>query len=78
MKPPDIDNMSDTTSQTTAPTPEEVQDVLLSCRYGELEEVTAFVERYGKEAIVKARDDRGNTALHMCCGNGHVGEYLYV
>lgn len=60
---------------TNTPSDEEVQDFLLSCRYGELDEVKAFVERYGKEAVVSARDDRGNTALHMCCGNGHVGEF---
>lgn len=59
---------------TTTPTPEQIEDLLLSCRYGELEEVKVFVERFGAEAVVKARDDRGNTAVHMCCGNGHVGE----
>jgi ankyrin repeat protein len=58
---------------TTTPTQEEVEDFLLSCRYGELEEVTAFVEKFGAEAVVDARDDRGNSAVHMCCGNGHVG-----
>jgi hypothetical protein len=55
------------------PTEEEVEDVLLSCRYGELEEVKGFVEQYGWDALASARDDRGNTALHMCCGNGHAG-----
>lgn len=61
---------------TTTPTPtrEEVDEFLLSCRYGELEEVTAFVEKFGAEAVAGARDDRGNTAVHMCAGNGHVGE----
>ena len=64
-------------SNTTAtPSPEEVDDFLLSCRYGELEEVTAFVEKFGAEAVVNARDDRGNTAVHMCSGNGHVGKLL--
>ena len=57
----------------TKPTAEEIEDVLLSCRYGELEEVKAFAEQYGWDALSTARDDRGNSVLHMCCGNGHVG-----
>lgn len=61
-------------STTTTPSQEEVEDFLLSCRYGELEDVTAFVEKFGAEAVVNARDDRGNTAVHMCSGNGHVGK----
>ena len=59
------------------PTPEEVEDFLLSCRYGEVEEVKQFGEQYGWDEVVKARDERGNTALHMCCGNGHVGRSLH-
>lgn len=56
-----------------SPTAEQIEDVLLSCRYGELDEVKAFVEEFGWDPISSARDDRGNTVLHMCCGNGHVG-----
>lgn len=56
-----------------APSQEQLEDLLLSCRYGELDEVKAFVEEFGAESISAARDDRGNTVLHMCCGNGHVG-----
>jgi hypothetical protein len=59
---------------TTTPSPEQVEELLLSCRYGELEEVKAFVEEFGVEAVVSARDERGNSAVHMCCGNNHVGE----
>ena len=55
------------------PIDEELEDVLLSCRYGEVEEIREFGEKYGWEAIANARDQRGNTAIHMCCGNGHVG-----
>ncbi len=58
----------------STPAPEEVGDFLLSCRYGEVNEVKLFAEQYGWEVIAAARDDRGNTALHMCCGNGHTGE----
>ena len=57
-----------------SPTGEDVEEFLLSCRYGELEEVQVFAELYGWPAVISARDERGNTALHMVCGNGHLGE----
>jgi hypothetical protein len=59
---------------TTAPSQEEIDELLLSCRYGDLEDVQAFVEKFGDEALAQAKDDRGNNVVHMCCGNGHVGE----
>lgn len=59
---------------TAAPSQEEIDELLLSCRYGDLEDVQAFVEKFGDEALVQAKDDRGNNVVHMCCGNGHVGE----
>ncbi|KAK1923633.1 hypothetical protein DB88DRAFT_491901 [Papiliotrema laurentii] len=55
-----------------APTEEQVQELLLSCRYGELDEVKAFTDEFGWEDVNKARDDRGNTVLHMICANGHL------
>ena len=58
----------------TKPSEEQVEDLLLSCRYGDLDEVKAFVEQFGTEPVQQARDDRGNNVLHMCCGNGHDGE----
>ena len=63
-------------SAKPAPSAEQVEDILLSCRYGELDEVKEFVEAYGADALVDARDDRGNTVLHMCCGNGHLGRFF--
>ena len=60
---------------STTPTAEQIEDILLSCRYGELDEVKDFVTTYGVEPIVDARDERGNTVLHMCCGNGHQGGF---
>ena len=59
-----------------SPTEEDVEEFLLSCRYGELEEVRVFAELYGWPAVISARDERGNTALHMVCGNGHLGELI--
>lgn len=56
-----------------APTQDELDDFLLSCRFGELEEVRDFLAKH-PSALGTARDARGNTALHMACGNGHTGE----
>ena len=62
------------------PQAEEVDDLLLSCRYGDLEDVREFVSKFGINELVKARDERGNCALHMCCANGHDGMFdsLYI
>jgi ankyrin repeat protein len=62
-------------AMSTKPTEEQVEELLLSCRYGDLEDVKAFVEQFGVDPVQQARDDRGNNVLHMCCGNGHAGEY---
>jgi ankyrin repeat protein len=56
------------------PTQEELDDILLSARFGEVDEIKAFGEQYGWDALAGARDERGNSALHMACGNGHLGE----
>jgi len=55
------------------PSHEELEEVLLNCRYGELEELQAFVEKFGWKPINEVRDESGNTILHMICGNGHLG-----
>ncbi|KAL7419133.1 ankyrin repeat-containing protein [Cryptotrichosporon argae] len=55
-----------------ASTQEELEDVVLSARYGEVDEIKAFAEQHGWDALVGARDERGNTVLHMACGNGHA------
>ncbi|TXT15656.1 hypothetical protein VHUM_00159 [Vanrija humicola] len=55
-----------------APTTEELDDVLLSCRYGEVDEVNEFATKHGWEALAAAKDERGNTVLHMTSGNGHL------
>lgn len=49
-------------------------DLLLSCRYGDLEDVQAFVTTHGPSPLAEIRDDNGNTILHMACANGHLGE----
>ena len=61
------------------PTDEECEDILLSCRYGELDEVKQFINHFGVEALQTVVDENGNTVLHMICGNGHQGvSYLTI
>lgn len=55
------------------PTQEELDDILLSCRFGENDEIKAFGEKYSFTPLADIKDDRGNTVLHMICGNGHTG-----
>jgi ankyrin repeat protein len=65
-------------SPASMPSSEEQIELILSCRYGDLEDVQEFVKKFGPESLTKIRDDNGNTALHMICGNGHSGESLIV
>lgn len=61
---------------TTKPSADEVAELLQCARYGEaddLADMAKFVETYGAEYLATARDDRGNTCLHMAGGNGHLG-----
>lgn len=67
-------NIQQTTSVT--PSDEEVEDIILSARFGELEEIQQYAERYGSKSLVEARDERGNGCLHMAAANGHDGKYL--
>jgi len=63
--------MAITTSQP--PTPEDIEELLLITRYGELDELKSFIEKFGTKPLTDARDEDGNTVLHMVCGNGHLG-----
>ncbi|KAG9093206.1 hypothetical protein FRC06_011638, partial [Ceratobasidium sp. 370] len=55
----------------SAPTNDDYEELLLSCRYGDIDDVRAFVDKFGSEAVATARDENGNTVLHMTCANGH-------
>jgi hypothetical protein len=63
---------------SAAPSTEEREELLLSCRYGDLVEVQLFVDTFGAGALEETRDENGNTILHMACGNGHGGMFLIV
>ena len=56
-----------------SPTPDDTEDLLLIARYGELDELKSFIEKFGPNPLTGARDEDGNTVLHMVCGNGHLG-----
>lgn len=49
------------------------EDILLACRYGELEEVQALVKAYGMGLVAEIHDENKNSILHMASANGHTG-----
>lgn len=57
-----------------SPTDDEKDDLLLSCRYGDIDDVRHFIDKYGQDIIGSIRDENGNCVLHMVAGNGHVGK----
>ncbi|KAG8806974.1 hypothetical protein FRC17_004701 [Serendipita sp. 399] len=59
-------------ASNASPSHDELEDLMLSCRYGDLEDVQAFVSRFGWAPLNEVRDESGNTVLHMICGNGHI------
>jgi len=60
--------------QYAIPSPDDTEDLLLSCRYGDLDDAKSFIERFGTAPLSEARDENGNTILHMASANGHTGE----
>lgn len=55
------------------PTGEHKEEVLLACRYGDVEDIQQFVTDFGPESLNDIRDEHGNSVLHMVCANGHTG-----
>jgi ankyrin repeat protein len=60
-------------STNTLPSDDDKEDVLISCRYGDLEEIQEFVKKFGRNLLSDVRDENGNSVLHMAAGNGHTG-----
>lgn len=61
---------------TIIPTTEEIYELMQCARYGDetdLDDIKEFVNKFGINWLADARDDRGNTCLHMAGGNGHLG-----
>jgi ankyrin repeat protein len=61
-----------------SPTDDDRQELLLSCRYGDLEDVKQFVSNFGAAAVADTRDENGNTVLHMASANGHLGKHSFL
>jgi len=61
------------TSSFPSPTADDIEELLLIARYGELDELKSFIEKFGTKPLIDARDEDGNSVLHMVCGNGHLG-----
>ena len=57
----------------SSPTPDDLEELLLSARYGDVDDIQQFVDKFGSDALTTARDDNGNSILHMVAGNGHTG-----
>ncbi|KAI0740969.1 cytoplasmic protein [Earliella scabrosa] len=62
----------------STPTPDDIDDLLLSCRYGDVEDIQQFVSTFGPDPLASARDDNGNTVLHMVAANGHTDALDYL
>lgn len=60
------------------PSVEELDDLILSCRYGDLEDVQDFVNRFGPDALDDYADENGNSCLHMASANGHEEIVKYI
>ncbi|KAH7883363.1 hypothetical protein F5I97DRAFT_233626 [Phlebopus sp. FC_14] len=54
------------------PSQDDHEDLLLSCRYGDLQDIQDFITKFGPDVISNIEDENGNTVLHMTCGNGHI------
>jgi ankyrin repeat protein len=56
---------------------DDLEELILSCRYGDLEDVREFVRRFGATPLDDFVDENGNSCLHMAAANGHEGQLCY-
>ncbi|KAK2463083.1 hypothetical protein APHAL10511_004738 [Amanita phalloides] len=61
-----------------SPTADEKDDLLLCCRYGDIDDVRIFVDKHGRQDLHYIRDSNGNSLLHMIAGNGHIDILDYL
>lgn len=64
-------------SRTALASDEEKEELFLSCRYGDLDDIQQFVKKFGTGPLSDVRDENKNSVLHMVCGNGHAGEHRF-
>ncbi|KAI0767198.1 ankyrin repeat-containing domain protein [Fomes fomentarius] len=62
----------------STPTQDDLEELLLSCRYGDVQDIQQFVSNFGPDALATVRDDNGNSVLHMVAGNGHTDALEYL
>lgn len=64
------------TNQMSYPTDDDKEELLLSCRFGDLPDVQQFLASFDPAPSVldAIQDDNANTVLHMAAANGHAGE----
>ncbi|KAF8131887.1 cytoplasmic protein [Boletus edulis] len=60
------------------PTENHKQDLLLSCRFGDLDDVQHFIDTFPHESLDGVQDDNGNSVLHMTAANGHTDILAYL
>lgn len=61
-----------------APASDEQEELILSARYGDIDDIKLFVDAHGADALADARDESGNSVLHMTCANGHQGLSVHI
>lgn len=59
------------------PSNDELDEMILCCRYGDMEELVEFVQRFGDSWLESHTDENGNGALHMATANGHLGQLKF-
>ncbi|KAF8557903.1 cytoplasmic protein [Imleria badia] len=61
-----------------SPTEEDQEDLLLSCRFGDLHDIQHFIATFSPDALNTITDDNGNSVLHMVAANGHAHVLAYL
>jgi len=62
------------TNQMPYPTDDDKEELLLSCRFGDLPDVQQFLSTFDPAPSVldAIQDDNANTLIHMAAANGHT------
>ncbi|ORY88121.1 hypothetical protein BCR35DRAFT_302041 [Leucosporidium creatinivorum] len=69
------------TAALPTPSKDELDELLLCARYGDdsdLDDIKAFIAKFGDKWLAEAKDDRGNTCLHLAGANGHEAIVAYL
>ncbi|KAN0081655.1 cytoplasmic protein [Tylopilus felleus] len=61
-----------------SPSESDKQDLLLSCRFGDVQDVQHFIASFSSDTLNDTLDDNGNSVLHMAAANGHADLLAYL